>query len=57
METSVNTSVSPSLAMWSTNVTLPYLKPEREPGNRWGASVIDSMPPATTVVYSPARIN
>ncbi len=34
----------------------PYLKPSRDFGSRWGAWVIDSMPPATTISCSPARI-
>ena len=35
---------------------LPYLKPSRDFGSRCGAWVIDSMPPATTMSCSPARI-
>ncbi len=35
----------------------PYLKPSRDFGSRWGALVIDSMPPATTISTSPARIS
>ena len=35
----------------------PYLKPSRDFGSRWGALVIDSMPPATTISHSPARIS
>ena len=38
-------------------VTSPYLKPAREPISRCGARVIDSMPPATTILNSPARIS
>ncbi len=34
----------------------PYLKPSRDFGSRCGALVIDSMPPATTISHSPARI-
>ena len=35
----------------------PYLKPSRDFGSRCGAFVIDSMPPATTISASPARIS
>ncbi len=35
----------------------PYLKPSRDFGSRCGACVIDSMPPATTISCSPARIS
>ena len=35
----------------------PNLCPERAPGSRCGARVIDSMPPATTISNSPARIS
>ena len=35
----------------------PYLKPSRDFGSRCGALVIDSMPPATTISCSPARIS
>ena len=35
----------------------PYLKPSRDFGSRCGALVIDSMPPATTISNSPARIS
>ena len=35
----------------------PYLNPSRDFGSRWGALVIDSMPPATTISTSPARIS
>ena len=34
----------------------PYLKPSRDFGSRCGALVIDSMPPATMISASPARI-
>ena len=37
--------------------TSPYLKPSRDFGSRCGALVIDSMPPATTISNSPARIS
>ena len=51
-----NESVSPSYIMESTSVASPMRKPARAPGRRWGAWVIDSMPPATTISASPARI-
>ncbi len=35
----------------------PYLCPARTPGSRCGARVIDSMPPATTMSNSPARMS
>ena len=35
----------------------PYLNPSRDFGSRCGALVIDSMPPATTISTSPARIS
>ena len=35
----------------------PYLKPSRLFGSRCGAWVIDSMPPATTISCSPARMS
>ncbi len=35
----------------------PYLKPSRDFGSRCGALVIDSMPPATMISCSPARIS
>ena len=34
----------------------PYLKPSRDFGSRCGELVIDSMPPATMISASPARI-
>ena len=37
-------------------VQSPYFLPSREPISRWGARDIDSIPPATTVSNSPARI-
>ena len=37
--------------------TSPNLKPSRDFGRRCGALVIDSMPPATTISHSPARIS
>ena len=36
---------------------MPYLMPVRDLGSRWGAEVIDSIPPATTMSHSPARIS
>ena len=35
----------------------PYLKPSRDFGSRCGALVIDSMPPATMMSCTPARIS
>ncbi len=52
-----NASVSPSRAMLSSISTEPYLYPDRAPGSRCGAPVMDSMPPATTTSNSPARIS
>ena len=43
--------------MASTSWVLPYLKPSRDFGSTCGALVIDSMPPATTISTSPARIS
>ena len=57
MDTPSYASVSPSNAMWSSSVTSPYLYPSRCPTSRCGALVIDSMPPATTMSNSPARIS
>ncbi len=51
-----NESVNPSYIMESTSVASPMRKPDRAPGSRWGAWVIDSIPPATTISASPARI-
>ena len=53
----MNASHNPSNAIESTIVTSPYLKPSRDFGSRCGAFVIDSIPPATTTSYSPARIS
>ena len=53
----VKTSHRPSYAIASTSFTSPYLKPSRDFGSRCGALVIDSMPPATTMSNSPARIS
>src|SRR6516162_6091365 len=52
-----NGSVSPSRAMASSSSMAPYLCPARAPGSRCGARVIDSMPPATTMSNSPARMS
>ncbi len=49
--------VSASKAIASIIVTSPYLKPSRDLGSRCGACVIDSMPPATTISNSPARMS
>ena len=43
--------------MWSTSAVSPYLNPVRLPRSRCGAWLIDSMPPATTIVACPARIS
>src|SRR2546430_2418807 len=43
--------------MWSSSSTLPYLYPSRCPASRCGALVIDSIPPATTISNSPARMS
>ena len=43
--------------MASTSLVSPYLVPVRELASRCGAWVIDSMPPATTISNSPARIS
>ena len=53
----VTWSKSASYAIESTSVVSPYLKPSRDFGSRCGALVIDSMPPATTISTSPARIS
>jgi hypothetical protein len=49
--------VSASKAMESTRATSPYLNPSRDFGSRCGDWVIDSMPPATTISNSPARMS
>ncbi len=51
-----NESVRPSYIIESTRVPSPRRNPARAPGSRWGACVMDSMPPATTISASPARI-
>ncbi len=45
-----------SWAIESSSVAEPYLMPARLPGSTCGALVMDSMPPATTISASPARI-
>ena len=37
-------------------MTSPIRKPKRAPGSRYGAWLIDSMPPVTPISRSPARI-
>ena len=57
IETLSYASVSPSKARWSSSVTSPYRYPSRCPVSRCGALVIDSIPPATTMSNSPARMS
>ena len=57
MDTWSKASVRPSWAIESTSSAEPYLKPRRAPGSRCGAWDMDSMPPATTMSYSPARMS
>ncbi len=52
---SVNGFVSPSCVIESIACTSPIRKPKRAPGSRYGAWLIDSMPPATAISTSPAR--
>ena len=49
-------SVRPSCIIESTRVASPIRKPARAPASRYGAWVIDSIPPATTISASPAAI-
>ena len=49
-------SVSPSSIMESANSALPRRNPARAPIRRWGACVMDSIPPATTISASPDLI-
>ena len=53
---SVNGLVSPSWVIASTAGLSPMRKPNRAPGSRYGAFDIDSIPPATPISRSPARI-
>src|SRR5258707_7492277 len=46
----------PSLIMASTTSPLPMRSPSRTRGSRYGALLIDSIPPATATSMSPARI-
>ncbi len=46
----------PSLMIASASSVLPYRNPDRAPSAMYGALVIDSMPPATTMSASPAAI-
>ena len=57
MATWSKVSDSPSWAMASTSFVSPYLVPVRPLSSRCGAWVIDSMPPATTISNSPARMS
>gem|GEM_PF-2541626 len=47
--------VRPSAIIESTRVASPIRKPRRDPVSRWGALVIDSIPPATITSASPRR--
>ena len=53
---SVKGLVSPSWVMASIACTSPMRKPKRASGSRYGALLIDSMPPVTPISRSPARI-
>ena len=53
---SVNGLVRPSWVIASIASTSPIRKPKRAPGSRYGAWLIDSMPPVTPTSRSPARI-
>jgi hypothetical protein len=57
MATRSNAQNSPSWAIESRSLASPNLVPSRDFGSRCGAFVIDSIPPATTISYSPARIS
>ena len=57
IETPSQGSIRPSKAVWSRTRTSPNLLPCRWFISRCGALVIDSMPPATTISNSPARIS
>jgi hypothetical protein len=52
-----NAQNRPSCAIESITCEPPYLTPLRSPGSRWGALVMDSMPPATTISNSPALMS
>ncbi len=52
-----NAQNRPSWAIESTTWEPPYFTPFRSPGSRWGALVMDSMPPATTMSNSPALMS
>ncbi len=52
----VNGLVSPSWVIASTAWTSPILNPNLAPGRRYGACDMDSIPPATAIPRSPARI-
>ena len=53
---SVKGLVRPSWVIESTAFTSPIRKPKRAPGSRYGAWLIDSIPPVTPISRSPARI-
>ena len=52
----VNGLVRPSWVIASIAWTSPIRNPNRAPGRRYGAWLIDSMPPVTATSTSPARI-
>ena len=52
----MNGLVSPSCVIESMACTSPMRNPKRAPGSRYGAWLIDSMPPVTATSTSPARI-
>ncbi len=53
----VKVEYRPSWTMESTSFASPSRTPQRAPGRRYGAPLIDSMPPATATWISPARIS
>ena len=53
----VNVDQRPSWIIESTRSAWPRRTPSRALGRRYGARLIDSIPPATTISTSPARIN
>ena len=57
MATWSKVSDRPSCAIESISLVSPYFVPVRELASRCGAWVIDSMPPATTISNSPARMS
>jgi hypothetical protein len=57
MDWPVNVEYRPSYNMASTISVLPIRVPHRAWGMRYGASLIDSNPPATATSISPARMS